>query len=154
MFFGEHLLQNSRLIALIPTAGPSRVNPGRKTPMELTERLEGTLGNGWGVLLPVQFSDLFSRSNGIDGERRLLLAVLDDAVQCYLKNMMARNRHHRLIFNETRYWLISDSRKGVFAYENLCETLGIEANALRAALERRRRVAEKACARPGSLGAY
>ena len=124
--------------------------------MELTERLEETLGSSWesGDLLPVQFCDLFSRRNEIDGERRLLVAVLDDAVQCYLKNMTARNRHHRLIFNETRYWLISNSRKGLFAYENLCEALGIEPKALRAALERRRRVAEKTCARPGSLGAY
>jgi hypothetical protein len=124
--------------------------------MELTERLEETLGSscGSGDPLPVQFVDLFSRSNQLDGGRRLLIAVLDDAVQCYLKNMTAWNRRHRLIFNETRYWIISDSRKGLFAYENLCKTLGIEANALRAALERRRREAEEACARPGRLGAY
>src|SRR5438105_4190015 len=113
--------------------------------MELTQRLEETLGNNWesDVLLPTQYTDFLRRRHELDGEQRLLVAVLDDAVQCYLKNMTTRNRHHRLIFNEARYWMMSKSRQGLFAYENLCEALDVDADALRSELERRRREAEE-----------
>lgn len=79
------------------------------------------------------------RRQGLDGERRLLLAVLEDAVECYLKNMNAKDRRRRVLFYEVCNWMNTKNRVGLFTYETLCEALGIEANRLRAALEKRRR---------------
>ncbi len=109
--------------------------------MEITDRLQEALASEFepDTLLPVQYHELMRRRQGLDGERRLLLAVLEDAVECYLKNMNAKGRRRRVLFYEVCNWMNTKNRVGLFTYETLCEALGIEANRLRAALEKRRR---------------
>jgi hypothetical protein len=82
-------------------------------------------------LLPVQYDDLVRRHVTRDGERRLLLAVLKDALRCYLKNMNGPTAHAYRIFEETAHWFYAKHQVGIFAYEHLCDALGIDPEPLR-----------------------
>jgi hypothetical protein len=83
-------------------------------------------------LLPVQYDDMIRRRIIRDGERRLLLAVLKDGLRCYLKSMNGRSAHARRDFEETAYWFFAEHQEGIFAFEQICEALGIEPEPLRA----------------------
>jgi len=68
--------------------------------------------------------------------KRLMLAVLEDAMRCYQTYASSRNRVQRRLFVEAEKWLMDRRAGGVFAFETVCETLGIEPSCLRAGLRR------------------
>jgi hypothetical protein len=90
-----------------------------------------------GCLLPVQFNVLargrcFAFS---EGERKLLAAILADAIHCYIANRNHKTREQYLHFLEVKRWfehrgVNSEEPKG-FAYETICDMLGIEPELLR-----------------------
>ena len=84
------------------------------------------------ILLPDQYADLLKRSTVIDGEKKLMLAVLDDAIRCYLRNVNSKSGKRRGDFIEVKKWFqagggeVRSWRVNVFTFENLCATLGLE----------------------------
>jgi hypothetical protein len=90
------------------------------------------------ILLADHFGSAFSRSKPLQGERRLMLAVLEDAVDCYRRGRGARDPATRLLFNETRAWLESTDRRATFSFESICDALDIDADYLRRGLRLQR----------------
>jgi hypothetical protein len=84
------------------------------------------------ILLPDQYADLLRRSTLIEGEEKLMLAVLDDAIRCYLRNVNSKSGKRRGDFIEVKKWFqagggeVGSWRVNVFSFENLCATLGLE----------------------------
>lgn len=109
--------------------------------MEIADRFQESFASQFepDTLLPVQYYALMRRRNVLEGERKLMFAVLEDAIDCYLKNMNAKGRRRRILFYEVQNWMNARNRTGLFSYETLCETLEIDPNGLRTALERRLR---------------
>jgi hypothetical protein len=107
--------------------------------VEIADRIQEYLGGQFepDTLLPVQYNELMRRRSALEGERKLMFAVLEDAVECYLKHMNAKSRRRLLLFYEVQNWMNAKNRVGLFSYQTLCESLGIDAKALRAALESR-----------------
>jgi len=70
-----------------------------------------------------------------EGERKLLFAVLEDAIRTYLRHRdngaLARNNED---YVEAAEWLSSDDEDGPFAFVNICEALGIDADGLRSGI--------------------
>jgi len=64
-------------------------------------------------------------------ERALMVAVLEDAVRCFLNYYRATDRKQRDLYEDTRKWLMSSESSGLYAFGNVCEVLGIEAGYLR-----------------------
>jgi hypothetical protein len=64
-------------------------------------------------------------------ERRLLIAILTDAVECYQKNLQAHTAKQRRICREAEKWMLSDDQHWVFSFRNICDALGVDADALR-----------------------
>jgi len=89
-----------------------------------------------GILMPAQYADLVRRNHTLEGELKLLMAVLEDAIRCYLRNVDAKDGERRREFVEVRNWFESavSRRAGIFGFENLCEALGIEPHRLLARL--------------------
>jgi hypothetical protein len=87
-----------------------------------------------GLLLPGQYVDLVRRNHVIEGELKLLLAVLEDAIRCYLRNVDAKDGERRRDFVEVRHWFESSGRGArrpdIFSFDNLCAALGIEPRVL------------------------
>ena len=54
------------------------------------------------ILLPDQHADLLRRSTVIEGEKKLMLAVLDDAIRCYLRNVNSKSGKRRGDFIEVK----------------------------------------------------
>ena len=86
------------------------------------------------TLLPSQYFDRLRRRASVDGERRLMVAILEDAVDVYRKQAGARDRKRRQLFDDAEAWIESSERSWIFSYENICDMLGIDAEYLRKGL--------------------
>ena len=68
--------------------------------------------------------------------KRLMLAVLEDAMRCYQAYADSRSCAQRRLFVEAEAWFMDRKADGAFAFETVCETLGIEPSCLRQGLRR------------------
>jgi hypothetical protein len=87
----------------------------------------------------VLLSDLFGegkRGAPASSEKRLMLAVLRNALECYQKHLHATDRTGREIFAEAAAWLESTSGKGLFSFESISEALELEPQYVRRQLAR------------------
>jgi hypothetical protein len=87
------------------------------------------------VVLPTQFFTGL-RSAAHEGERRLLLAVLEDAVHCFRTHLFAQDNRRRRLFREAQEWLMSEDRQYDFSFENICDCLELNAAYIRQGLHR------------------
>jgi len=87
----------------------------------------------WGtepwVLLASQWAG--ARAASASAEKRLLAAVLADAIRLYLKHAHSRTVSGRLLFRDTAGWVESRDRSWLLSYASVCEVLGIDAGRLR-----------------------
>ncbi len=88
------------------------------------------------TLLPAQFFAAFSRESAVVRERKLMLAVLQDAVECYQKYALARDPRGRQLFDDATEWIDSTERDWPFSYENICDVLGLNSEYIRRGLSR------------------
>ena len=72
-----------------------------------------------------------TRDGGVGGpERALMRALLQDAVLCLVGEAAPAKERARLA-DDARYWVRSRSREWVFAFANVCDVLGIDADSAR-----------------------
>jgi hypothetical protein len=69
--------------------------------------------------------------------RRLLLAVLEDAVITFEKCATARDHRGRRIFLETEAWFRSDDTAAPFSFIAVCDALGLDPDYVRSGVWRR-----------------
>ena len=117
-------------------------------------------GWGWGggtvpeTVLPVQLSS--SARAMWQPEKRLMLAVLENALLPFLRN--PARRHGRLVERrpltaEVKSWVASDAVDWPFAVVNICQVLGLDEQALRTALLGRGTGERQVAAEPAQNGA-
>ena len=68
-------------------------------------------------------------------ERDLMLAVLEDGIACFQGYLSKPSRTNEKLFLEAEEW-ISSTDDDVFSFNNVCETLGLDPDALRTGLRR------------------
>jgi hypothetical protein len=97
------------------------------------EELESSFEGFGAPILPIQYWASIKGRKDQEGERGLLLAVLEDAIRCYVANMNAHTRRGQLIFAEARNWFYprDESKRAPISFESICDLLGIETEALR-----------------------
>ncbi len=98
------------------------------------------------VVLPSQFAGTLRRlAPHKTGEYRLLIAVLENAVEFFQKYLRARNPVERRMFEEAEQWIMCDNDEETkrldaqglaFTFRYVCEALGIEPEYLRCGLMR------------------
>ena len=98
----------------------------------IEERLAGLFQPD--TLLPSQFFDRIRRRRQFDGERRLMIAVLEDAVEIYRKQAGAMDARGLQLFKEAEEWVEDTGRTWLFSFENICDVLDIDAQYLRRGL--------------------
>ena len=86
------------------------------------------------TLLPEQYFSLLGRKP-LQGEKRLLLAMLEDAVHCFQTYLLAKKPHERRLFQESEEWCNSTDGLWLFSFENICDVLGINPGRMRNALK-------------------
>ena len=91
------------------------------------------------LLLP---SQLFPASTPYPlAERRLMLAVLEDAIGIFLRHRSGADPRGYRLFAETAEWIASDDAEAPFSFLGVCDVLGFEPTCLRRGLARCRRMA-------------
>lgn len=89
------------------------------------------------VVLPDQMFPGSKLPAFVQSEGRLMLAILQDAVDCYQRHALARNPRHRAEFEEAKQWITSSDSDWVFSFENICNVLGIDPDYVRSGLANR-----------------
>jgi hypothetical protein len=80
------------------------------------------------VILPSQH---FMSRGKLIPERRLMVAVLQDAVECIAKHRFAKSGRRQRLFNEVRQWLLSEQADWPYSFVRICEVLDLDADAVR-----------------------
>jgi hypothetical protein len=89
------------------------------------------------VLAQDQFHAVLRASQASDPERRLMVAILEDAVSSLAKDPRRCARQQRKAFEEAHSWVnAQDSEDWVFSFTKVCETLGFDPGYLRRGLNR------------------
>jgi hypothetical protein len=98
----------------------------------MDDRPIAMIGNDTGA--QQRYFDTFRRSEHLEPEKTLLLAILEDAIHCYRKFATARHRAGREQFREAEEWLMGGRDGWVFAFDNVCDFLGLDPEYVRRGL--------------------
>jgi hypothetical protein len=88
------------------------------------------------VLMPSQYLDLLRGHSPYEGEKRLMLAVLEDAISCFQKYSGADQGRRERLFKEAEEWLLDQDSTWAFSFETICQTLDLNPEYLRTGLLR------------------
>ncbi|MCW5891510.1 MAG: hypothetical protein KIT14_13300 [bacterium] len=102
--------------------------PGRRDPEVLAELFAPE------IILPEQVVQGFRRDSYISGEKALMLAVLEDGIRCFQEHLTNPRSNPRLLSQQSEQWIRAVDYEWPFSFNNVCETLGIDPDALRSAL--------------------
>lgn len=69
-------------------------------------------------------------------EVKLMVAVLADAIICFIKYARGKQRREQRLYSETEKWLLAEDSNWLFSFESLCEFLEINPRYLRGGLLR------------------
>jgi hypothetical protein len=87
--------------------------------------------SGVEVLLPVQCNDRSNSASSGEPLRRLMVALLLDAIRCVQTKFDARQAARRQDYGDARSWIFSDDDKPVFSFKAVCDALDIDPNLVR-----------------------
>lgn len=128
--------------AAAPVLGPGN---GTSSPLGLGDE-RGVSRSGLfepDILVPAQFFP--SQMGGAvhkRGECQLLIAIIEDAVHCYQKYLLARTPQDRRLFDEAEQWLmrpettLRENERPVVSFEYICAVLDLDPAFLRSGLRR------------------
>ena len=83
------------------------------------------------IIAPEQYLENFTRTNNLEPEQELMLAILTDAIDCILKYCNEPIPMRAKLFHEAQEWLFAHDEKDAFSFLNVCEVLKFDPNYLR-----------------------
>lgn len=104
--------------------------------MRRRKNYEGSVADGWGSFDPVDRGviDRLYKKQIREGEEGLMLAVLDSAIECFQKYVLARREREKRLFQEAEDWILEKNSDWFFSFENICETLELYPDYIRQGL--------------------
>ncbi|KKU52728.1 MAG: hypothetical protein A3G60_01480 [Candidatus Ryanbacteria bacterium RIFCSPLOWO2_12_FULL_47_9c] len=85
------------------------------------------------ILLPEQFFSS-TRQSRCRGVRGLMLAVLEDGIDCFMKYASSQYPSDREVFKEAYGWIMLSNERWLFSFENICLILDMDAGHIREGL--------------------
>ena len=86
------------------------------------------------VLVIHEYLHVYRSNTAHTPEIRLIAAVLEDAIDCYLKYCSAKTRRGKRIFTEAAQWIFSRDDDWLFSFDNICEMLKLDPDYIRRVL--------------------
>lgn len=86
------------------------------------------------TLTSTQYFQNFRRKTCLEPEKRLILAMLEDAVTCFQVYLTARGGRGKRMFDEVEEWIMTEHDGWVFSFVNVCEMLGFNPEYVRRGL--------------------
>jgi hypothetical protein len=84
--------------------------------------------------LPIQYFEAMRRKHLLEGEKRLVLSVLEDAVECFMKCIDSSTNKGQRLFRDAEEWINLEDKKWVFSFDNVCEMLDVNPEYMRRGL--------------------
>src|SRR5215831_12614062 len=96
----------------------------------------GSVTAGWISLdvADLAFIESVHRKNLREGEERLMLAVLESAVEDFQKYVLARKPRGKQLFQHAEDWFLEKDSEEILSFENICETLQFQPDYIRQGL--------------------
>jgi hypothetical protein len=96
----------------------------------------GMMTDGWVSLDPadIGLAEAVYKKNIREGEERLMLAVLESAVEDFQKYLLARSACGKRLFREAEEWFFDKDSEALFSFASVCETLGLHPDHIRKGL--------------------
>ncbi len=89
------------------------------------------------IFLPSQFYGSGGLSRQLEGEKRLMIAILKDAVECLEKYRRARSSAGRSHYENAIDWIKDTDTEWLFSFTNICDLLGFDPDYMREVLLKR-----------------
>jgi len=89
------------------------------------------------IFLPSQFYGSGALSRKLEGEKRLMIAVLKDAVECLDKYRDSRSSAGQIQYENAVEWVEDNSNDWLFSFNNICDLLGFDPEYIREVLLKR-----------------
>ncbi len=105
------------------------------------------------TLVPAQYFDRVGADAAFQPEKRLMLAVLEEAIATFQRHAVADTRRSQRLVEEVEEWLSGASDNWPFSFDNICDALGLDAEYLRAGMTRWKET-ERRKAQQGSPTVY
>ena len=69
-----------------------------------------------------------------EGEEKLMLAVLADAIDDFKKHAFSKDQRGQKLFQEAEEWFLDKENEALYSFENICDTLGFHPDHIRKGL--------------------
>lgn len=89
------------------------------------------------IFLPSQFYGTGVLSRKLEGEKRLMIAIFKDAVECLEKYRGSRSGSGQVHYQNALEWVLDTDTEWLFSFTNICDLLGFNPNYIRKMLLRR-----------------
>ena len=98
-------------------------------------KLYGTpsMNTGLAIIEPTDsgiLADLFKEAIR-DGEKRLMLAVLESATEDFQKYVFATDKRGKELFDAAEAWILETDNPSFFSFQNICEYLQLDPDYMR-----------------------
>jgi hypothetical protein len=104
------------------------------TDQEIEERIS-SLFHPDTIAAPEYFESLDRRTSQ-DPSKKLMLAILEDGLKCFLANLSARGGKNKQLFVEAEQWIMAEGSDEIFSFGSICEVLGLNPQYVRRGLVR------------------
>ena len=96
----------------------------------------GMVTDGWIALDPADLGlvEGVYKKNIREGEERLMLAVLESAVEDFQRYVLARHTGGKRLFQQAEEWFLDKDSEETFSFRSVCETLGLDPDHIRKGL--------------------
>ena len=98
----------------------------------MTQSLERTMSDD--TLVTEEFFAAYRRSEHLEPEKNLLIAILQDAIHDYRKYCRARDPEGKGHFREAQKWIMAGDNNWIFSFNYICELLGLDPDYIRRGL--------------------
>ena len=137
-------MQAKTMIARAPNRGPhprKSIGSGVRGASEERPQASTEMSNSFSAflfqpdsVLTNDYLETIRSSTHLEPEKELMLAVLEDGVSCFQRNLFANRPRNKTQFHEAEDWILEESRHWLFSFEIICEALDIDADYLRSRL--------------------
>lgn len=87
------------------------------------------------IIASHRYQNVF-QNRQISPEKRLILAILDDAVQAFVATIKPRNHKERREFEEAQTWIMEKNSNWIFSFDSVCSELALDPDYLRSGLQK------------------
>jgi hypothetical protein len=88
------------------------------------------------TLVPAQYFAQVGSNAASQPEKRLMLAVLEEAIATFQRHVLSETRHGRRLAKEVEDWIAGTGEEWPFSFDNICAALDLDSQCIRAGMDR------------------